>query len=168
LFIFILVRQTPYSQTLAVSRIDMNDELINIYSYNLGDNPVRTIGINQEGQFFVDSKSRLTILDKRENYVALLTILETDKNKFESELREKVGQEKINKLKKELFKCGLTVSPYWSELVADWIETDDIDKEMKELLTVTIQDKRVNQGQRNKIRRLIKNFQYRPNRQQEL
>jgi hypothetical protein len=128
----------------------------NIYSYNLGDNPVRTIGVNQRGQFFVDCESKLTILDRRENYVALLTVLETDKVKFESELRREVGQEKINELKKELFKCGLTVSPYWSELVTNWIETEDIDKEMKELLSSAILDKRVNQGQRNKLRQLIK------------
>ena len=129
-----------------------------MYSYRLADNPVRTIGITQTGQFFVDCQSKLVTLDKRENYVALLSLLETDKNKFEIELREKVGQEKINELKRELFKCGLMVSPYWSELVINWIEAEDIDKEMKELLSSTILDKRVSQGQRNKLRRLIKDW----------
>lgn len=127
-----------------------------MYSYRLADNPIRTIGITPTGQFFVDCQSKLVTLDKRENYVALLSLLETDKNKFEIELRKKVGQEKINELKKELFKCGLAVSPYWSELIINWIEAEDIDKEMKELLSSTILDKRVNQGQRNKLRRLIK------------
>ena len=131
-----------------------------IYSYNnTGDNSITTIGVDQNDQFIVECESKLKTLDERKNYVALLTLLETDKKQFETELKDKVTKDKINELKKELFKFGLTVSPYWSELAINWIEIEDVDKELKELLSSATLDKRLNQGLRNKVRQLIKEIE---------
>jgi hypothetical protein len=128
-----------------------------IYSYNTGDNPLRTIGVDQDGQFVIESPPKLTALKEPKDYVALLTVLETDRGQFEQALREKnIEKEKTNKLKSELYKCGLTVSPYWTELVINWIEPEDINEELKKFLRPTISDTRVNQQLRHRVRTLIK------------
>lgn len=82
-----------------------------------------------------------------------MTILETDKGQFEQAFNGKnIEKEKINKLKSELYKCGLTVSPYWTGLVINWLDIEDINEELKEFLRPTISDTRVNQKLRHRIR----------------
>ena len=135
----------------------MNNTWTKIYSYNIGDNPVRTIGVDQNGEFVIESPAKLTTLREPKDYVALLTVLQTDKGQFEQAFSEKkIEKEKVKKLKSYLYKCGLTVSPYWSELVINWIDIEDINEELREFLRPTILDTRVNQKLRHRIRTLIK------------
>jgi DNA primase len=127
-----------------------------VFSYADQGNPVTTIGVDHDGLFVVEFKNNLTALDGREKYVALLTLLETNKTQFEIESEKRIDKDKVDRLKSELYKFGLTVSQYWSELTIDWIETADLDNELIDLLESTILNKKISQRQRNKVKRIIK------------
>ena len=138
----------------------MNDFRRNIYTYKPGDNSSRTISINNDGHFMVGSQTNFTVLKEPHDYVALLTILETDRGQFEKELREKIEHDKMLTLVRELYKCGLSVSPYWTELVINWMDIKDINEELKPMLKDTTQDIRVNQKLRHRLSLLLtRNYQ---------
>ena len=134
----------------------MTTSWMKLYTYRIGDNPSRTIGVDSEGQMVVESSTNLTVLKEPKDYFVLLTVLETDRMQFDSIMNGKVENDKINKLKRELFICGLTVSSYWSELVIDWIDIKDINEEIKELLKSALSNTSIDQKLRHRVRMLIK------------
>ncbi len=134
----------------------MSNSWMKIYTYRIGDNPARTIGIDNQGQMVVESSSRLTVLKEPKDYFVLLTVLETDRMQFDYMMRGKIESDKIYKLKRELFVCGLSVSAYWSELVINWIDIKDINEEIKALLKVALSNTKINQKLKQRVRMLIK------------
>lgn len=134
----------------------VNNSWMKIYTYRIGDNPPRTIGVDTAGHFLVEASKNLTILKEPKDYFVLLTVLETDRGQFDSMLRNKIDIEKIYKLKRDLFICGLTVSAYWSEMVINWIDIKDINEELKPLLKSAMANTDIDQKLRHRVRMLIK------------
>lgn len=135
----------------------MSSPWTKIHSYSSGDGPPRTLGLNASGQFVVGTADHLTLLKEPKDYVALLSLLETDKTLFEQALRSShVKEEKIAKLKSALYQFGLTVSPYWSERVIDWIGLDEINEDLKPILNSALSNTRISQSLRHRVRKMLR------------
>jgi len=99
---------------------------------------------------------KLTTLQSSSDYLSLLTILETDRDDFEDALKINIDSEKTDELFSKLFKCGLSGSEYWTELVIIWPNNKDINEDLKTYLSPTINNTKINQTLRHKVRTLLK------------